>query len=71
MNRLEFNEVLKTLGINNPLISTTGRYGESEQVHFWQNIAIYFEGSYYTVVRGKVPLEVANIIYQKYPNNPY
>ena len=71
MNRLEFNEVLKTLGINNPLISTKGRYGESEQVHFWQNIAIYFGGSYYTVVRGKVPLEVANIIYQKYPNNPY
>ena len=71
MNRLEFNEVLKTLGINNPLISTKSRYGESEQVHFWQNIAIYFGGSYYTVVRGKVPLEVANIIYQKYPNNPY
>ena len=71
MNRLEFNEVMKQVGINNPLISTTGRYGESEQVHFWQNIAIYFGGSYYTVVRGKVPLEVANIIYQKYPNNPY
>ena len=71
MNRLEFNEVLKTLGINNPLINTKGRCGESEQVHFWQNIAIYFGGSYYTAVRGKVPLEVANIIYQKYPNNPY
>lgn len=71
MNRLEFNEVLKAVGINNPLVNTTGRYGTSEEVHFWQNIAIYFGGSYYTVIRGKVPLEVANIIYKKYPNNPY
>ena len=71
MNRLEFNEVLKTLGINNHLINTTGRYGSSEAVHFWNNIAIYFGGSYYTVIRGKVPLEVANIIYEKYPNNPH
>lgn len=71
MNRLEFNEILKTLGINNHLINTTGRYGSSEAVHFWNNIAIYFGGSYYTVIRGKVPLEVANIIYEKYPNNPH
>lgn len=71
MNRLEFNEVLKTLGINNHLVNTSGRYGSSEAVHFWNNIAIYFGGSYYTVIRGKVPLEVANIIYEKYPNNPY
>lgn len=71
MNRLEFNEVMKNVGINNPLTTTTGIYNSSEEVHYWQNIAIYFGGSYFTVVKGKIPLEVANIIYEKYPNNPY
>lgn len=71
MNRLEFNEVMKAVEIYNPLATTNGRYGSSEQVHFWQDVAINFGGSYYTVVHGKIPLEVANIIYEKYPNNPY
>lgn len=71
MNRLEFNTILKTLGINNCLINTTNIYDSIEEVHFWNNIVIYFGGSYYTIIRGKVPLEVANIIYEKYPNNPH
>ena len=71
MNRLEFNEVLKSVGINNPLTTTAGRYGSKEQVHYWNNLAMYFGGSYYAVVNGKIPLEVANIIYEKYPDNPY
>lgn len=71
MNRLEFNEVLKVMGINNPLVTTSGRYGTSEDVHFWKDLAIYFGGSYYSVIRGKIPLEVANIISNKYPDNKY
>ncbi len=38
-------------------------YKKNEQVYYWQDIAIYFDGSYYAIVEGKVPLEVANIIY--------
>lgn len=71
MNRLEFNEVMKAVGINNPLSVAEGRYGTKEEVHYWNNLAIYFGGSYYTIVNGRIPLEVANIIYQKYPNNPH
>ena len=71
MNKLEFNEVMKAVGINNPLSTTEGRYGTREEVHYWNNLAIYFGGSYYTIVNGRIPLEVANIIYQKYPGNPY
>lgn len=71
MNRLEFNEVMRTVGINNPLVATIGVNGSSEQVHVWQNFAIYFGGSYYTIIKGKVPLEFANIIYEKYSNSPY
>lgn len=71
MNRLEFNEVMKAVGINNPLSVAEGRYGTREEVHYWNNLAICFGGSYYTIVNGRIPLEVANIIYQKYPGNPY
>ena len=71
MNRLEFNEIINAVGINNPLSTTTGRYGSSEDVHYWNNLAIHFGGSYYTIVNGQIPLEVANIIYEKYPNNPF
>ena len=71
MNRLEFNEVMKAVGINNSLSTTEGRYGTREEVHYWNNLAIWFGGSYYTIVKGRIPLEVANIIYQKYPGNPY
>ena len=69
MNKLEFKEVLNAFGINNHLMDTNGRYGSKEEIHFWNNIALYFGGSFYTVVMGKIPLEVANIIYEKYPDN--
>lgn len=69
MNRLEFNEVLKAFDIND--CSTLWRYGSNRTVYFWNGIEIYFGGSYYTVISGKVPLKVANTIYQKYPNNQY
>lgn len=71
MNRLEFNEVLKALHINNHVLDTSGRYGSSEAVHSWKNVIMYFGGSDYAIVAGKIPLEVADIIYEKYPNNPY
>lgn len=71
MNRLEFNEVLEVMDLTNPVSTTGGRYGPQEEVHCWNNLALWFGGSYYTIVHGKVPLEVANIIYNKYPDNPY
>ena len=71
MNRLEFYTVIKTFGIKNPISHSRGRYGTSETVYSWNNLKINFGGSYYTVIEGQIPLEVANIIYKKYPNNPY
>lgn len=56
MNRLEYNEVLKTTEI--PL-------------HLWHNLNIHFGGTFYAIVEGDIPLEVANAIYEKYPDNPY
>ncbi len=71
MNRLEFNKVLKVVGINNPLTTTEGRYGTREVVHYWNNLTICFGGSYYSIVNGKMPLEVANIVDKKYPWESY
>lgn len=68
VNRLEYNKVLKVAGINNPLLKVDGTYGTSEEVHIWNNLAIWFSGSYYTVMHGKIPLEVINTINKKYPN---
>jgi len=56
MNRLEYNEVMKAVEI--PL-------------HRWNNFTIRFGGTHYAVVKGNIPLKVANAIYEKYPDNPY
>lgn len=71
MNRLEFDAVMKTLDLENPIGTTSGRYGTTEVVHLWENLEIYFGGSFYAVVNGKVPYLVAERIYEKYPGNPY
>ena len=69
MNKLEFNEIVEEFGINDYLMKDV--YCRIRRVYFWNNIEMFFSDSYYTVVTGKIPLEVANIIYEKYPNNPY
>lgn len=69
MYELEFNEVLKEFCINNYVMEK--RNNTIRSVYFWNNIEIYFGGSYYAVINGKIPLKVANTIYKKYPNNPY
>ena len=71
MNRFEFNIVMETVGIDNPLSTTEGSKGTREDVHYWNDLAIWYGGRNYTIVHGKIPLEVANIIYEKYPENPY
>ncbi len=71
MNRLEFKEVLNSLDIYNPLTTTEGRYNKLEDVHYWNDLAMHFDGRDCAIVKGRIPLEVAMIIYQKYPGNPY
>ena len=39
---------------------------------YWNNFIISFHsGKYYTVIDGAIPIEVGNLIYHKYPGNPY
>lgn len=70
MNRLEFNTVLKVLGIKQ--LETKSYPGYEEYFYKYNDLTISFcSGKYYAVVSGKIPMEVANIIYEKYPDNPY
>ena len=71
MTDFEFREVLNVMDIYNPIGEVQGRYGAYTPVHSWGDIELNFGGSYYTVVHGRIPLEVAKIIYKKYPDNQY
>ena len=71
MYQFECKEVLRVLGINNPLTTTRISTDYDVPVHYWENLAIYYGGNGYAIIRGKIPFEVVNTIYQKYPNNPY
>lgn len=64
MNKIEFNEVVKLFDIEDIYL-----YRFDEEVYFWNNLAIYFSGKYYTVISGKIPLIVMNNIYDKYKDN--
>lgn len=67
---IEMDAVLKAMGIDDTSNTITIN-GKKEKVIFGKGLKIYFSGTYYVVVKGKIPLEVANIIYAKYPDNPY
>lgn len=71
MNRLEFNEVLKVLEMDDNLIDTIDKYKSNEELCFWDNISICFSGSYYAIVKGKIPFAVDKIISEKYQKEQY
>ena len=70
MNRLEFKNVIDVLGINNKTSYIISKYGTVEDIYDWNGLEIYFYGHYYSIIKGKIPFEVAQKIYDKYPNNP-
>lgn len=56
MNRLEYSEVMKCMKI---------------AFLRWHNLKISFGPTSYATVEGNIPLEVAKIIFDKYPENEY
>jgi len=70
MYKIEFIETLKALDVDKVLASS-GRYGDIENLQFLKGIRLYMGPTYYAVVRGRIPYEVAKKIYEKYPGNPY
>ena len=70
MNKLEFNTVMETLKIEK--IKTLDYVNYKVYIYKFGKFNISFtEGKYYAVIKGDIPLEVANIIYNKYQGNPH
>lgn len=64
MNKFEFMEVLNEEEISNSYSFIQGRYGEHEDVYYWKDLTIHFGGSFYTVIKGDIPKEVAVKLYE-------
>jgi len=62
---------METLKINKITSTIKGRSGLHENVFSYKGLNIYFSGNYYAVIDGLIPLEVADAIYKKYPNNEF
>ena len=62
MTNNEFNEVVNALNVYNPI-----RIENNREIHEWNNLEISFCGNFFTIINGKIPLEVAKKIY----NNKY
>ena len=71
MNRLEYNTVLKTFRLEDSDFREQEIDGVIEKVARYKKLSINFDEKGYAVVNGKIPLEVANIIYNKYKDNEY
>ncbi len=71
MNKIEFTKTLNMFGQSTEFSHTKSKLRTEEEVYLWKGLLINFSGTYYAIVQGKVPYEVAQRIYKKYPNNEY
>jgi len=69
MERKEFENVMEEYKFT-PVGMVEYNY-ETRNAYYGENLLYYYGGTGYTVINGRVPLEVANNIYKKYPNNEY
>ena len=70
MTSLEFRTIFDTLGIT--VKESRKPFGNCVWKVYWKDFIFSFHSAkYYTVVDGKIPMEVGNLIYSKYPGNPY
>lgn len=59
MNKFELDKTMECFG-----------YKKSDS-YAVGNLTFYYDGRYFTIVKGKTPKELANLIYKKYDNNKY
>lgn len=73
MNRLEYNVLMNTIGLDNVVTRSVGARGQLEDVHLWPSypLIIWYYGTSYAIVKGTIPSELAEIIYEKYPGKKY
>lgn len=72
MNHLEFkvfSKVLDFLKPTNCCVMNQKNYPET--VYQWNQFYLYFSGYSYCILKGPVPLALAQKVHDKYPENPY
>ena len=70
MDCLELKAVMDAVGIAS-YGKCTVKYDRVVDAYEFENMRISGSDSYYTIVHGEIPLEVADTIYKKYPKNQY
>lgn len=65
MKKIEYEKIIEILKPKETDLIT-----ESKK-NFLTNITINFNDNYYVTIKGKIPLDLANILYQKYKNQNY
>ena len=68
MNSIEFKKVLDVFNIHSITGSTKAVDGNLKMVYSWKGVDLAFGGTYYALVNGQVPYEVARIMSKKYPD---
>ena len=68
MNSIEFKKVLDVFNIHSITGSTDLVDGKNKLVYSWKGVDLAFGGTYYALVKGRVPYEVARIMSKKYPD---
>ncbi len=71
MTNIEFKTVLNVLNISNKIGTKKNEFDEEIDIYKWHDFEIYLSGYGSAILKGKIPFEVAQTIYNKYPNNPY
>ena len=68
MNSIEFKKVLDVFDIHTKGELTDLVDGKVKSMYSWKGINLFFGGTYYALVKGQVPYEVARIMSKKYPD---
>ncbi|MDE6142220.1 MAG: hypothetical protein K2G03_06415 [Bacilli bacterium] len=68
MNSIEFKKILDVFDIHSITGSTKSVDGNLKSVYSWKGVDLAFGGTYYALVSGRVPYEVARIMSKKYPD---
>ena len=64
MNRFEFKNIVNSVFLSNLVLSSNDNYYfEMEEKYCFNGIEISFSGSYYAIIKGRIPLSVVSELY--------
>lgn len=70
MLREDYNKIIKSFDITSSISSEFLVNNKLEKVYYWNELIIWYSNGYVTI-KGRIPLNLATSIWDKYPNNLY